>query len=148
MFVEWNISFLTFSSSKEHYKFVMFCFSLLVNSSSPESLLRCLQSCKVVFCSKYIDTNVVCAHDKLKSWFQELKGLPLLNEEAVDCGMQGDNETNDSEGDDASEEEQITATTWKPFGAFFDMKLKVIVPCSNPTYPINPLYQPEFMDKL
>ena len=136
---------LIFSSSKEHYKFAMFSFSLLVNSSSLESLLRCVETCKLVFCSRSINTKVVCAHDKLKSWFKELESLPLLNEEPADCGVQGDN---DGKGDDASEEKQITMMTWKPFGAFFDEKLKVIVPCSNPTYPTNPLYQPEFMAKL
>ena len=45
-------------------------------------------------------------------------------------------------------EKHVVSTTWKPFGAYFELKLKMVDVSCNSTLPVNPLYQPEFVTKL
>ena len=64
---------LFFSSKcKEHYRFSMFCFSLLVNASNLETVIDNLRSCYTIFCSKYTDENVILAYKYMKHEFQKL----------------------------------------------------------------------------
>ena len=65
------------SSSKQHYRFAMYCISVMVNCCSLHSLIRCAEACKLVFSSKFEDEQVLSAYDKLQTWFGELEQLPL-----------------------------------------------------------------------
>lgn len=125
----------------------MFTFSVMINCSSLVSLLKCLQTCKVIFCSLTIDEHVNNSYAKLMSWFGELASLPLLEDSEEDeLEEEADIEVTEESGE--SEEKHLSATTWKPFGAYFENKLKHINVSSDTTLPTNPLYQPEFLKKL
>ena len=120
----------------------------------------CVETLKIVFCSKNVDSHVSSAYARLNSWFDELKGVPLLEEEKdkeeqeldeeeeEDGDAQKGNDTEDDQRSNESEKKHIDSTTWKPFGAYFDLKLQSVGVCSDSTQPINPLCQPEFLSKL
>ena len=128
----------------------MFCFSVIVNSWSLERLLSCVEKCKIVFCSKYLNAEVRHAHAQLTSHFKELGQVPFSDGVGgVDYATQTGVDTTEQLDVDASEEKQLIASARKPFGAFFAIKLDKVVPCCDPSYQDkNPLYQPQFLDKL
>ena len=85
-----HMYFCTCSSSKNNYKFAMFTFSVLVNCSSLENLVKVMETCKILFCSKSIDDGVTKSFNRLVKWFGELEDLPLLdNNEAPWCRCLG-----------------------------------------------------------
>ena len=148
-----NFSFLqTCSSSKVHYRFAMYSISVLVNCSSLHSFQRCIETCKRAFCSKYADEQALAAIEKLKSWFDELPGDFVDDDDENADDDDVDSVTGEEGSDDifsSKEELHLTSKTWKPFGAFFNLKLdKVALHCDSTTAALNPLYKPELVDKL
>ena len=80
-----------------------------------------MEMCKTLFCSTNIDEQVTQSFSKVKQWFSELGGLPLLDEEnAEETDILEEEETEDTLEDahNSSEEKLVISTTWKPFGAF------------------------------
>lgn len=139
------------SSSKQHYRFAMYCISVMVNCCSLHSLIRCAEACKLVFSSKFEDEQVLSAYDKLQTWFGELEQLPLCEHDMEETISE--DELDDAEEDtivQANEEQQLSSTTWKPFGALFKLKLdKVQVDDSTTAgHSLNPLYKPELIAKF
>ena len=47
-----------------------------------------------------------------------------------------------------SEKKHVVSTTWKPFGAYFELKLKLVDVSCDSALPANPFYQPKFVTKL
>ena len=47
-----------------------------------------------------------------------------------------------------SEEKHMSVSLQKPFGSYFVKHLQAINVCVNANLPVNPLYQPLFMEKL
>ena len=143
--------FHVYSSSKKNYKFAMYTFSVLVNCCSLENLLKVMETCKMLFCSTNIDERVTKSYNKVVQWFSELDGLPLLDEEPENeeqDTMEEEESIEDTLASNGSEEKHVVSTTWKPFGAYFELKLKMVDVSCDSTLPVNPLYQPEFVTKL
>ena len=64
------MSFFTCSKSKEVYKFSMFCFSLLVNSTNLELIIGYLKSFYIIFGSEFADKMVNKNYSKVKESFK------------------------------------------------------------------------------
>ena len=146
-----HMYFCTCSSSKNNYKFAMFTFSVLVNCSSLENLVKVMETCKILFCSKSIDDGVTKSFNRLVKWFGELEDLPLLDndENEEDLLMEEEDSIEDTlAASNESEKKHVVSTTWKPFGAYFELKLKLVDVSCDSALPANPFYQPKFVTKL
>ena len=111
----------------------MFTFSVLVNCSSLERLLKCVQTCKTIYCSSTTDRHVHKSYEKMKKWFSELGSLLLLEEEEPvrSCwwiwGRRNRSRSVEIEGStpvpvpNETEKEHMSSMTWKPFAAYFKL---------------------------
>ena len=141
--------FYIHSSNKNHYKFAMFCFSVMVNSWNLARFLKCLKACNVVFCSSHTNSQVKEAYDCLLQLFKELGDSTLLEDSMdEDITHDGDEESRNDLMEEDSEEKHMPASLQKPFGSYFVKHLQAINVCVNAKLPVNPLYQPLFMEKL
>ena len=107
-----------------------------------------------------MDRHVHKSYEKMKKWFSELGSLPLLEEEPneeVDDEFEEEEieaESVEVEGStpvpvpNETEKKHMSSTTWKPFGAYFELKLKSVHISADTSFPSNPLYQPRFLTKL
>ena len=101
------------------YKFAMFSFSLLLNSSTIENLLCNLFSIKVLFDSSRIDEQVTQAHSRLCKAFENLRVHDKID-------SNDDDDDDDDEFVDESEiweDKQEFAADSKPFGRYFEEQL-------------------------
>ena len=140
------------SASREQYKFAMYCFSIMVNCSSLQSLIDCVQTCNVVFSSQFLDENVRSAIDKITKWTKQIGDIDAnMDEEEIDMKSSGIDddivEDLNASDDELAEEEHIHSGTWKPFGAFFSLTIKKYVQVTSSGDP-NPVYKPELIQKL
>lgn len=120
----------------------MYSFSLLVNSSTIESLLRHLFSIKLLFDSPHIDEQVKQAHCRLSQAFEN---LGVINN--ADCDSDDDDDYDDIEEfvDDSG---ILREADSKPFGRYFEERLKTMNCCSDETCPPNPWYTPKLLKTL
>ena len=92
----------------------------------------------------YADAEVHKAYDNLNECIDKL----TLEDDTVDIGNTAQAEEELAEDLDVSEEKDIVTMARKPFGTYFSINLKHIVPCCDASCSVNPLYQPKFLDKL
>ena len=81
------------------------------------------------------------ACNKVVQWFSELDGLPLLDEEPANeeqDTMEEEESIEDTLAGNDSEEKHVVLTTWKPFGAYFELKLKMVDVSCNSNSPSEP----------
>ena len=131
-----------------HYRFAMFCFSVLVNSASLDSLLHRASLCKTVFCSKHVNSITHNSHSELVKCFKSLGQLALVEQNSENMTNGESKDFEELIPEESSEEKQLLASAKKPFGSFFSTKLEDVQVCSDPEFPANPLYQPLFITKL
>lgn len=135
-----------YSSEKQHSHFAMYCFSLLVNSTTMEDLLRHLRCIKILFCSKTVNHISNEAHHKLSEAFQTLDAT------TVSTLTEGDVSNADSPGDQwqqrDAEEETVQPETNKPFGKYFEERMNKLRTYCEEGHTPNPLYMPQFTSML
>ena len=73
-----------FSAIKEQYSFSMYCFSVLLNSTSIEIFLINLKRCALIFGSEYVNNEVQCAINELEDTFKKLGEVPQLIDNNID----------------------------------------------------------------
>ena len=127
----------SYSSDKQQYKFAMYSFSLLVNSSTMEEILLHLSSIKVLFHSEYIDEKVNIAYRTLQQAFTELGVKEVADDEELP------DEDTWAVGEELERESEP-----KPFGRYFEERLKLVKTCCDQVSdnPRNPFCKPRFVD--
>ena len=136
-----------FSTINEYYKYAMFAFSVLLNSSSLECFLSSFKKCVILFGTTVLSPSVTKAFDDIQAKF---KSLGKLNETDLleMTNLQQDSSQEEIEnGDnlDISEEESIMSSCQKPFLSFFNMQIENMTFDSDNTNPPNPFYQPKWL---
>ena len=125
----------------------MYCFSVLLNSTSIEIFLINLKRCALIFGSEYVNNEVQCAINELEDTFKKLGEVPQL----IDSNIDNINEElaeNILESTTNSEEAMILSSCKKPFFAFFKQKLSSLKYCTDKTCPPNPIFQPKWIETM
>lgn len=132
---------------KVHYTFAMYCFGVLLNSSSLDNFLRNLQSCAIVFGSQFTNVEVYNEFLKLQHAFQT---LGEQSQSVVTTHLtEGDEMANDNIEEVLSEEEMILTSSKKPFVPFFKAKLKGLqLSTDRSNSKQNPLYQKKWLELM
>ena len=130
-------------ANKQMYKFAMYSFSLLLNSSTIENLLCHLFSIKALFDSSHVDEQVTQAHSRLCKAFENL-GV----HDKIDSNDDNDDDNDFVDASEIWEDKQEFIVDSKPFGRYFEERLKTIGCCRDDTCPPNQWYTPKFMETL
>ena len=89
--------------------------------------------------------SVTEAHELLSKWMRD---LPFVDEDNETEEEIDEEETSDCDVN-VDEERHVKSSSWKPFGAYFQMKLQdSILDPTLSTASFNPLYKPSFIEKL
>ena len=125
----------------------MYCFSVLLNSTSIETLLINLKRCALIFGSEYINNEVQSVLCELEDTFKKLGEVTQLINSNI-------NNINEELAEDIlevttdSEEATILSSCKKPFFAFLKPKLSSLNYCTDKACPPNPIFQPKWMETM
>ena len=101
----------------------MYCMSVLVNCTSFDKVEKSLQNIHQLFGSPYVDDDVNTAHEYLCKMISSLR-CAEETDFSDNLELNAEEDTDEDTIDKGDEEDVIKSQSRKPFGTYFEQRLK------------------------